>query len=357
MVQDGLRRTGYDEVALTSLSTADFSGIDGLVADLVNEQEGCGQRGPVAAVAARRRLHRRHRERDPEGPPHRAHVRARGRHVADPPGDQQAHHRGRPLRRGRRRVLAGLAAGEALLPRRRADRDGRRHARDRRAGARTSSPSVASTRRRRAARRRSAASCRRRTRRSSGSARTASTSCERKVGLLRDAVRKSGVQLRWHDPAATFAEGIASRGDRRIGRVIERVWRAGGHVPGVERALRARPLARRDGRRGSRRRLVRHPAPHRGRGPAVGPHRGRAAPRLPLAGLAGRARTSTGSPTAGGRRATTAGCAPTTRSSTSSPRRCRRRAGARAPARTSSRGGDTPVEFLGVREKASSSAR
>ena len=45
MVQDGLRRTGYDEVALTSLSTADFSGIDGLVADLVNEQQGCGNVG------------------------------------------------------------------------------------------------------------------------------------------------------------------------------------------------------------------------------------------------------------------------------------------------------------------------
>ena len=28
MVDDGLRRTGYDEVALTSLSTADFSGIE-----------------------------------------------------------------------------------------------------------------------------------------------------------------------------------------------------------------------------------------------------------------------------------------------------------------------------------------
>ncbi len=32
MVQDGLRRTGYDEVALTSLSTADFSGIGDVVA-------------------------------------------------------------------------------------------------------------------------------------------------------------------------------------------------------------------------------------------------------------------------------------------------------------------------------------
>src|SRR3954467_8196814 len=45
MVQDGLRRTGYDEVALTSLSTADFSGIDGLVADLVSGQAGCGNVG------------------------------------------------------------------------------------------------------------------------------------------------------------------------------------------------------------------------------------------------------------------------------------------------------------------------
>ena len=52
---------------------------------------------------------------------------------------------------------------------------------------------------------------------------------QRKVDLLRDDLRSSrGAQLRWHDPEATFAEGIASRGDRRIGRVIERVWRAGG---------------------------------------------------------------------------------------------------------------------------------
>lgn len=51
----------------------------------------------------------------------------------------------------------------------------------------------------------------------------------RKIQLLRDATRGvKGVQLKWHDPAASVAEGIASRGDRRIGRVIERVWRAGG---------------------------------------------------------------------------------------------------------------------------------
>src|SRR6202011_1330187 len=54
----------------------------------------------------------------------------------------------------------------------------------------------------------------------------------RKVGLLRDGLRRSGAQLRWHDPEATFAEGIASRGDRRVGRVIERVWRGGAPFPG-----------------------------------------------------------------------------------------------------------------------------
>ena len=31
MVGDGLRRTGYDEVSLTSLSSADYSGIDEVV--------------------------------------------------------------------------------------------------------------------------------------------------------------------------------------------------------------------------------------------------------------------------------------------------------------------------------------
>jgi radical SAM family uncharacterized protein len=52
---------------------------------------------------------------------------------------------------------------------------------------------------------------------------------ERKVSLLRSALhRAKGVQLRWHGPEATFAEGLASRGDRRVGAIIEHVWRAGG---------------------------------------------------------------------------------------------------------------------------------
>ena len=51
----------------------------------------------------------------------------------------------------------------------------------------------------------------------------------RKIQLVRDASQRAkGVNVKWHDPAATLAEGISARGDRRIGAVMERVWRAGG---------------------------------------------------------------------------------------------------------------------------------
>ena len=51
----------------------------------------------------------------------------------------------------------------------------------------------------------------------------------RKVILLREACRGArGISLRWHDPDASVAEGIVSRGDRRVGAVIEHVWRHGG---------------------------------------------------------------------------------------------------------------------------------
>ena len=51
----------------------------------------------------------------------------------------------------------------------------------------------------------------------------------RKVGLLRDAAKGArNVNLKWHDPKASLIEGLVSRGDRRLGPVIEHVWRAGG---------------------------------------------------------------------------------------------------------------------------------
>ena len=99
---EGLRRTGYDEVALTILSTADFSRHRGRRrATVMDDSRRLRQRVGEPAEPAGRRLHRRHRRPDPEGPPHRPHLRPRGRHLAHAPGDQQAHHRGRPLRRGR----------------------------------------------------------------------------------------------------------------------------------------------------------------------------------------------------------------------------------------------------------------
>jgi radical SAM family uncharacterized protein len=51
----------------------------------------------------------------------------------------------------------------------------------------------------------------------------------RKVGLVRDEARRHrGVEVKWHDPRASLVEGVLSRGDRRLGPVIEEVWRRGG---------------------------------------------------------------------------------------------------------------------------------
>ena len=40
------------------------------------------------------------------------------------------------------------------------------------------------------------------------------------------------LRLRYHDGKPGVIEGLLSRGDRRVGRVIERVWRDGGHFDG-----------------------------------------------------------------------------------------------------------------------------
>jgi len=52
---------------------------------------------------------------------------------------------------------------------------------------------------------------------------------QRKVDLLRTAARThKGVELKWHDPAASQVEGLMARGDRSLGPVLESVWRSGG---------------------------------------------------------------------------------------------------------------------------------
>lgn len=50
---------------------------------------------------------------------------------------------------------------------------------------------------------------------------------EHRISLLRNATRRPGIILRWHEPGTTGLEAAISRGDRRLGPVIERAWRLG----------------------------------------------------------------------------------------------------------------------------------
>ena len=210
-------RTGYDEVALTSLSSADFSGIDGVVADLVNDQEGTGAvsvslpslRVDAFSVGIASEIQK---------------VRRTGLTFAPEAGSWRLRQVINKLileddlyTRGRRRVLAGLAAGEALLPHRSADRDGRRHARHRRSSRRTSCDI--------------------------GRKYTKQASCTVSVGGFvpkphtpfqwfgqngvdelraqdhaapRTATKGTGAQVKWHDPRGDVRRRASvSRGDRR----------------------------------------------------------------------------------------------------------------------------------------------
>jgi radical SAM family uncharacterized protein len=227
MVKDGLRRTGYDEVALTSLSSADFSGIDGVVADLVRDQEGTGAVSvslpslrvdafSVGIASEIQKVRRTGLTFAPEAGTWRLREVINKLIVEDDlySAVDAAYSQG--WRRVKLYFLTGLPTemdddtlGIANLATNVVD-IGRRYTKQ--------------------------ASC---TVSVGGFVPKPHTpfqwfgqngvdELQRKITLLRNALKGTRAQLKWHDPAATFAEGIASRGDRRIGRVIERVWRAGG---------------------------------------------------------------------------------------------------------------------------------
>lgn len=67
----------------------------------------------------------------------------------------------------------------------------------------------------------------------------------RRQAMLARALRGSGVEFKGHDSAQSLVEGILSRADRRIGNVVERVYRDGARLDGwtehfrVDRWLRA----------------------------------------------------------------------------------------------------------------------
>jgi hypothetical protein len=48
--------------------------------------------------------------------------------------------------------------------------------------------------------------------------------------LILDKARMRSVRYSFHDPEASLVEAALARGDRRLGPVIERVWRAGGRL-------------------------------------------------------------------------------------------------------------------------------
>ena len=228
MVSEGLRRTGYDEVALTSLSTADMSGIESVVTDIVNDPMNCGQVSvslpslrvdafTVGVAAQIQKARRTGLTFAPEAGTWRMRqvinklIREEDLYGAV----ESAYSQG--WRRMKLYFLIGLPTetdedtlGIAELARN-VIAIGRRHHKN---------PSVTV---------------------SIGGfvpkpftpfqwfGQNTAVELQRKVNLLRDATRRErGIDLKWHDPKATLVEGIASRGDRRIGAVIEEVWRRGG---------------------------------------------------------------------------------------------------------------------------------
>ena len=228
MVAEGLRRSGYDEVSLTSLSTADYSGIDRLVSDIVASS---ADGAPVSVALPSLRV-------DAFGVDIAAQLqkaRRTGLTFAPEAGTWRMRQVINKLvseedlygavdaaySRGWRRVklyfLTGLPTetdedtlgiGELA---RNCVKVGRQH---------ISNPSVTV---------------------SLGGfvpkpftpfqwfGQNTVEELRRKINLLRDDTRRShGVTVKWHDPKATLVEGLMARGDRRLGPVLEEVWRRGG---------------------------------------------------------------------------------------------------------------------------------
>ena len=57
---------------------------------------------------------------------------------------------------------------------------------------------------------------------------------ERRVQLLRENMTTKTATYNWHDGQTSFIEAVLARGDRRLGNVLETVWRKGGHLDAWE---------------------------------------------------------------------------------------------------------------------------
>jgi len=52
----------------------------------------------------------------------------------------------------------------------------------------------------------------------------------RRVELLKGALRTKAITYNWHSPEQTFIESALSRGDRRVGAVVEAAWKLGARM-------------------------------------------------------------------------------------------------------------------------------
>ena len=53
---------------------------------------------------------------------------------------------------------------------------------------------------------------------------------KRRVKLLRDNMRNKAITYNWHDPETSVIEAVLSRGDRKLSKVLETVWKNGGKL-------------------------------------------------------------------------------------------------------------------------------
>ncbi|HZT65709.1 MAG TPA: TIGR03960 family B12-binding radical SAM protein [Acidimicrobiales bacterium] len=228
MVTEGLARTGHDEVALTSLSSADYSGIAGVVTDIINDPTCSGQVSvslpslrvdafTVGVASEIQKVRRTGLTFAPEGGTWRMRqvinklIREEDLYGAVDSAFSQGWQRvklyfltGLPTETDEDTLgIAELARNCVAV----GHRYGRKVTVAASVGGFVPKPHTPFQ----------------------WFGQDTVAELQRKINLLRDATRRDrGVALRWHDPKATLAEGIASRGDRRIGAVIEEVWWGGG---------------------------------------------------------------------------------------------------------------------------------
>ncbi|HET97470.1 MAG TPA: TIGR03960 family B12-binding radical SAM protein [Desulfurivibrio alkaliphilus] len=51
-----------------------------------------------------------------------------------------------------------------------------------------------------------------------------------RIDFLKEKLRNRKFKLKWHDPRQSFLEGVFCRGDRRLGLLLEKAWRAGARL-------------------------------------------------------------------------------------------------------------------------------